>query len=524
MKTTRPLSFLGPILRRSALRSPQLIRWQQRFRRLYASRYTIGLLFGLGVVRALVFLIAYPPAHGADSYDYFLSAYQYKDLIIPLVLDGTYPLYPLLIYLTHYVLGSIYVLIGFQLLLSAAQGVLFYVGLRPYSPALGFLVALMVISDAQTGILYNFTSTEPLYIFLLSLAFALLLIQIQRRPQRRFVPGDVLLGATIAALILTRPVGRYLIVPLGVLFLLSTRSWWRSGLVLAGFGLALMVFMLFNRVALNRLQVDTGSDVMIAGPVYRSGLLNADNGPASARLIELTERCGITDPRKGVERTRCLIEQTGSLAEAQRLYTRAYRELIMTHPIDYGRLVLIEANDFLVMSGQHYLDYVILPSDLQCANMDTRTANEVQRYLDRDWLLAEQPGMSADQLTPIIRDIRAAMCPPWHNSSAAREMVDEIAFRYRSLSRPHPYLWYEALLLAILLISWARRLALPILAAGAILANHVAISALILNVQPRYVAVTNPYKGVLVLALVFIVTKIMIFLADEWLVRRSADR
>ena len=125
------------------------------------------------MARALIFLIAYPPAHGADSADYFLYAAQFEGLDAPIVFELIYPLYPLLIYLTHYWLGSVYVLIVFQLVLSALQGVVFYWGIRPYSPALAFGVALLVLADPQTGILHNFTSTEPLYMFTLSLAFSL---------------------------------------------------------------------------------------------------------------------------------------------------------------------------------------------------------------------------------------------------------------------------------------------------------------------------------------------------------------
>jgi VIT1/CCC1 family predicted Fe2+/Mn2+ transporter len=72
----------------------------------------------------------------------------------------------------------------------------------------------------------------------------------------------------------------------------------------------------------------------------------------------------------------------------------------------------------------------------------------------------------------------------------------------------------------VLLIPWARHhYLLPVLLAGAILANHAAISAVVLNVQPRYIAVTNPYKGFLLLALVYIIGLLLVRIADEWLER-----
>jgi hypothetical protein len=76
--------------------------------------------------------------------------------------------------------------------------------------------------------------------------------------------------------------------------------------------------------------------------------------------------------------------------------------------------------------------------------------------------------------------------------------------------------------LTVLAIPWARRRCLfPVLLAGAILANHAAISAVVLNVQPRYIAVTNPYKGFLLLALLYILGLMLVRIADEWLARRN---
>ncbi len=74
---------------------------------------------------------------------------------------------------------------------------------------------------------------------------------------------------------------------------------------------------------------------------------------------------------------------------------------------------------------------------------------------------------------------------------------------------------------AVLLVPWARR-ALPlVLIAGAVVANHAAASAVVLNVQPRYIAVVNPYKGVLLLALAWVLGLLALRLLDEWLARRA---
>jgi hypothetical protein len=116
------------------------------------------------------------------------------------------------------------------------------------------------------------------------------------------------------------------------------------------------------------------------------------------------------------------------------------------------------------------------------------------------------------------------MCPPWPDNDNVSAAVDRLALRYKSLSRPRPYLWYASLGVAVLVIPWARRrLLFPVLLAGAILANHAAISALVFNVQPRYIAVMNPYKGFLLFALLYIIAVLALRLLDAWLVRRAGS-
>ena len=198
-------TLLHDAFRRPAFQSWQFATLLGRLRPIYDSPWTIWGLLALGAIRAVIFLIAYPPAHGADSPDYFLYAAQFEGLDAPNVFSLIYPLYPLLIYFTHYVLGSVYVLILFRCCCRSSRGDLLW-GIRPYSPALAFVTALMVLGDAQTGVLYNFTSTEPLYMFSLN---ALLRVPgaDQARPERNITPGDVLLGVLLATTLLSRPSG-----------------------------------------------------------------------------------------------------------------------------------------------------------------------------------------------------------------------------------------------------------------------------------------------------------------------------
>jgi hypothetical protein len=513
------LPLLRDAVRQPAFQSPQITALIRRLRPIYDSPWTVWGLLALGAVRAVLFLIAYPPAHGADSPDYFLYAAQFEGLDAPNVFSLIYPLYPLLIYLTHYVLGSVYVLILFQTLLSVVQGAIFYWGFRPISPALAFVVALMVLGDAQTGVLYNFTSTEPLYMFSLNAAFCVFLVQVRRRPDRTIAPGDILLGVLLATTLLSRPVGRYLIVPFGVLFLLGTRSVWRTAIMGAVYGVVLVASVLFNRAVFDRLELTGGGDFMLVRPLVKSGLLEADNGPASARLLEMRSQC---DPAETWPR--CMYLQTGDWPTVRRLYADAYQEMLRTHWLDFARLVFDDFTEFLRLPGQQY-GGPITPADAQCEDVEAVTDRNTRMYLDKDWLLLDSPDATYDRLWPIMDDINRAMCPPWPDHDGVREIVDRMALRYRSLSRPRPYLWYAALAAAVLAVPWARRrLLIPVLLAGAVLANHAAASAIMLNVQPRYMAVVNPYKGVLLLALLYIIGRTAARVIDAWLVRRAGSQ
>jgi hypothetical protein len=219
-----------------------------------------------------------------------------------------------------------------------------------------------------------------------------------------------------------------------------------------------------------------------------------------------------------------LIDEMGSWNAIQQLYADAYQEMLQTRGNEFADLVIDSFNEFLRQPGIQYHHELGIPSDVQCANIDTKVQRETETYLEKDWMLYGASDMSYERLSPIIRDIATAMCPPWPDNAQVRELVDRLALRYRSISRPHPYLWYGAIGLLVLVIPWARRYLYPVLLAGAILANHAAISALVLNVQPRYIAVTNPYKGFLLLALLFILGTLALRIIDELLAQYDSRK
>lgn len=481
------------------------------------SRYTVWVLLALGLLRVVLFTLAYPPAHGADSDDYFLYAAQFEGLDAPTVFQLIYPLYPLGIYLSHHVLGSVYWLIGVQLLMSLVQGAVMYWGIRRYSPGLAFAVALFVLGNPQTGILYNFTSTEPLYMFLLNLAFAVFLVQVSKPSDRRLQAGDVLLGVVLVGILLARPVGRYLIVPFGILFFLGTLSFWRSAVVAISYGAMIVVSMLFNQLVFDSLELTGGGTFMLNRPLLRSGLLDADNGPASARVIALREQCP-----EGQSKNTCLIEVMGDYPSVRRLYQEAYEEMLQTRGREFAELVFEAFTDFLRKPGLQYRGEVA-PSDVQCEDIAERADRNTRAYIEKDWILTSALDASYDRLYPILYDTSDAMCPPWPDSDVIREWVDRLAVRYRSFSRPRPYLWYGLLGVLVIVVPKARRFLLMTLLAGGILANHALASALVLNVQPRYIAVTYSFRIVLLLTLFAVLIEIAITLAQRWQARRPSS-
>jgi hypothetical protein len=513
------LPLIRNVYRDDKLRSELLSRVPLTLRAIYDSRYAVGILVALGFFRVVISLLAYPPTQGADATDYYLYAAQFEGLDAPIVFELIYPLYPLLIYITHYALGSTYILIILQAGLSAVQGAIFYLGIRPYNPLLAFIIALMVLGDAQTGILYNFVSTEPIYMFLLNLAFCVFVFQVKRPSDQRIQRGDIALGILLALTLLARPVGRYLIVPFVFLFLLGTRSLWRSAVVAISYGIMLVASMLFNQIIFDQFELKGGGRFMLNRPLIESGLLDADNGTASKRILDLRDLC-----LNAESRNRCLVDEMGSWQAIQQLYADAYQEMLQTRGKEFAELVIDYFNEFLRQPGIQYHHELGIPSEAQCANIDAKVQRETETYLEKDWMLYGASDMSYERLSPIIRDIATAMCPPWPDNAQVRELVDRVALRYRSISRPHPYLWYGAIGLLVLVIPWARRYLFPVLLAGAILANHAAISAMVLNVQPRYIAVTNACKGFLVLTLLFILGTFALRIIDELLAQYDSRK
>lgn len=200
------------------------------------------------------------------------------------------------------------------------------------------------------------------------------------------------------------------------------------------------------------------------------------------------------------------------------------RETILANLPIYIQTTWQKLLDFLSLSGQAYVDPE-LPAAVQCEDIEARLA----ATSDNSLLAGERGGLLEDpspETMAVFREkivaIRTAMCPPLPHSPPLRSLVDFVAFRYRSLGRPQPHLWYGALILLVLILPWARRYWPLLFSLGAVLLNHALISALLSNIQPRYVVVTNPMRAVLLCLLFFLVITLAVRLLDWLLTGRRA--
>lgn len=500
-------------------KAPALEKIAERIAGYTQHRLVFWLLAILGVVRALLVFFAYPPAHGADGITYFLQAERlHSGLDAPLLSQLAHPFYPVWILVTFKWMGSIYWLIGLQMLMSASLGVLYYRALKHLNSTLALLIALVILGDMQVAVLFNFISTEPLYIFLMAVVLNLFITRIDAKTTARWSFWYVVIGVLLAALMFTRPVGRYLIVLFVAIACLRTLRWRAGVLMLVGFAGVLGLQDLVSQTALQQSEGTSTGDFLIVNIIRgeREAWIAPQNGPYSTRMLAVGEQCGNLS-------IYCLQQEIPDWNEMMVVINGTVRETISVHWADYIGLIWQETMQFLSISGRQYDQ---LPSEIQCARPLEAIYNETQ---DRDAVIASavwgrylsdysEAGLT--HLRELLIPIYRAMCPPISSVPTLKSAVDWIAERYRSLGRPQPHLWYGSLLVLTFAIPWTRRFGTAVLIAGSVLLYHALVSAVVVNVQPRYVSVTNPLRAVLLGILVYIVFKLAAYTLDWFLARR----
>ena len=476
----------------------------------FTRRY-VGLLILLGLARGVLLLLAYPPAQTADSNLFFLYADRLAGYDAPILDHFTYPLYPFLILLAERGLGSIYWLIGLQIVMGAAIAPLYFYALRPYSRGLAVVVSLLLLGDVQTGVWFHNHAGEPLYMFLLALSFCLLLRGMRAR--RSNPARDALPGALLVLLWLTRTMGRYLIVPYALVFWLYTRDVRRTLALVGGFGGALLLYVVLSTAALGRVAGLTATDysfslVMRNHPTW----VQPGNGPATRVWLAATADC---DPPTQFRLVYCLYEATGSWVATQTTIQNTVTETVMPH---LGAYVVESGRNMLSMLGapaavNHGGE---VPGHSQCETVDWRAETVTAAFIRSGVSRMTAPLLGVDDATlsvrlpayrVLLRDNMSALCPPLPNSSTLRHMVDTL-MRWENILWPSP-LVYGVLLALVVGLAGARPLLPVVLIALAALLLHTLPPALLaVHTDHRYIVVTNAPRLVLLGVLLVIVVRL----------------
>lgn len=504
--------MINTILNAETFKLPLFARWHKKIETMLLSNWAIGLLIILGIARVLLFAFAYPPADGADAVDYYAFAAYLAGFDIPFIAADVPLVFPAVIWFFYYVMGNFWLILVFQWVLSSLLGVLIFLALRRYDAFLALLVALAITFDAQVGVLYNFTSTEPIYIFVLVLIFYL--TQVHQKPNADekqtgwFLWGDVALAFCLVLAPYIRTVPTYLYVPIIFVFILGTRDWKRILTVLGSFIGFYFAFQLIVSVLIPVYGMEV-NDRMLNRPVQA-----LTQGDSLETPEALTIDCN-TLPDDEIESCiRDLNEAT------QQAINNAFLDVLTTQTMPYLTRFTEQFFDYLRMSGQQY-GGLPTPATVTCEDVDARAIRNADMMINTDWQAIELTPNQAEVYYALSQDFSEKMCPPTLQIALAHTITDTLAERYRSLSRPRPLLWYGGLLVLIFVMGSVRSLWYPTFVAGSIVVYHAAVSAAIFNVQPRYVVVTNPFRAYLVVATLYILLKLILMIIDRLVSRRQ---
>lgn len=521
----RPMivSFIRGLNRETTLKYAKFQFWSQRLNQFASQRQILWGLLLLGMIRSVLMLLAYPPAHGADSYTYFLQAEQLLgNLTAPRLAELAHPLYPYFLVATWKLTGTIWSTIALQALMSASIPAMFYIGLKRYSPLLGMIVAAALLFDVQTAIFFNFTSTEPLYTFLLCAAVVLLLIEMKER-QTHWSKLILGLGVLLFFVSVARPVGRFLILPFAFLMLVRNRSIRPFLMLVLGFGITYFAFTTMhqslNRASDNAPGIESGT-AQVARITGRLEFISEENGPNTALYLEVRESCD-------TDILNCLADAGGSWGNGLDIMIGVALETIRANFNEYSRLFTQNLLNFLGLTSEQYRE--ISPASVHCSDAD-RVLDSIEenprnyiwgRYLEEDAYTESGRADLRILITPIIN----AICPPSPESLFLRSIVDGISgIQNWLIEQSTPLASYPLLALLVIFVGWVRReFLIPVSILGITLLNHAVISAIVFNVQPRYVAVVNSMRFALLIILAYILLKFVIYALDWYLTRQQID-
>lgn len=487
-------------------------------------RWVAGCLWLLGVLRAVILWLAYPPAVGPDGFIYYLFADQmWGGVYTPEALVSIYPTYPLLIWLGETFMGGIMGLTFVQAFLSTFVPVFFFLGIKPYNFLLALVAGGVTAIDPQIGVFFSLMSTDGLYALLLSACLCVFLRQVNSPgPAWHTLAFGVLCGVTVSM----RPVGTFLIIPVAVVYAIMARSWRRGASVLLGTAGVFLALALLNFAARGYFGLSGSSSQYFFLVFHHPDLHDPANGPANARVDDiLTNAC---DPvamdltRMPEHRNwigyRCILDEIGDSGRASDLYMQAFLEVVQNRTGDYLAFVWHQLDYFMRHGGNAYTFTAASPRAVQCT--EYRAGTMPLPDFDGMSLYYGGPADAQAKVNAAHNAMYESLCgPALPDYPALRERVVQWSNVYQLLVRPRVLIGAAVLALGLLFFSKTRRFAFPAFIAAGIFFYHALITAGVVGAQERYIAVTNYFREVLMLFV-----GVCAIYAALWVWRRVRER
>lgn len=496
--------------------------WQNRGSSVhqFLNSFTMSLIiFTLGVVRSAFSFLAYAPADGADASDYYLYAAYIADVDLPSIVASVKPLYPLFIAFNHFFLGNFSIIHLWHFIFSSLIALLIFIALKRYNVYLALLAAVIILGDMQLSFVFNHVATEPLYVILIVSIYSLVMRSHSdsRRPLRW---QDILLVILLVLIFQTRTVARLLWLPIFFVFALQVRDWKRILLVAASF-VILFFASQFALEAFNKQMLVNENEKMFIAPIVELDLVGETDGEANQQVATFLDECQAEGANVGI--MRCLREQTENTNEMNALLQDAYVETWLNNTSILLQSTLSNYRLYLRLTGLQHIGNPT-PADVQCEDVEARIDRNFRFYNEVEWRSIDITESQSQNAREQLTTFSYLMCPPTPTNDSLQRIFDWIAIRYHRIAPNYPITVYGMLLLAVTLIPWLRRYWIPTVTAFGIVTYHGLISAVLSNVQSRYVVIMNPFRAVLLAVMFFLAVYFVINLVDKIMVYRDTQR
>jgi len=305
-------------------------------------RALIGVLFSfISVVRDIYLIRGFSIGIYNDSLTYLKVGLGLLNIIPPTENKVSLP-YPLLTAITRVDIDPLR-LIWVQILLAAfATGFMVYI-LSRRSLFLALLTGFMLSTDLLWGSFNRSILTEGPIMSFLVLSLGVIFIHYDKKEVLR--PWELLLGGILFAWTFSIRPGYIYFLPIIVLgYLWVTRSWKKTAWLSVGIGLLFGLSSLLNLARFGDFKI-YGSSGTYLDPISGNDIFSPDNGPYSKKISELALSCNIKllNPGSRIYRDKlktCAVEKGVKELDLSQWYGKVYKELILSHPVDFADLIL----------------------------------------------------------------------------------------------------------------------------------------------------------------------------------------